>query len=101
MVEKPKSEVAPSNLAITGRYILQPEIFEYLSKFEIGSGGEIQLTDAMKAMCKNHPFYYRIIDEMRFDCGNVLGYLEANIAFALANEKITQDVKELIKKYIK
>lgn len=101
MVEKPKSEVAPSNLAITGRYILQPEIFEYLSRFEIGSGGEIQLTDAMKAMCKKHPFYYRIIDEKRFDCGNVLGYLDANIAFALANEAITQDVKELIKKYLK
>jgi UTP-glucose-1-phosphate uridylyltransferase len=99
MVEKPKSDVAPSNLAITGRYILQPEIFEYLSKFEIGSGGEIQLTDAMKAMCKQHPFYYKKIDETRFDCGNVLGYLEANIAFALRDEKITSDVKKILKKY--
>jgi len=99
MVEKPKSEDAPSNLAITGRYILQPEIFEYLAKFEVGSGGEIQLTDAMKAMCKKHPFYYKKIDEQRFDCGNVLGYLEANIAFALNNEAITADVKKIIKKY--
>jgi UTP--glucose-1-phosphate uridylyltransferase len=99
MVEKPKPDVAPSNLAITGRYILQPEIFEYLSKFEIGSGGEIQLTDAMKAMCKQHPFYYKKIDEVRFDCGNVLGYLEANIAFALRDEKITSDVKKILKKY--
>lgn len=99
MVEKPQPEVAPSNLAITGRYILQPEIFEFLSKFEIGSGGEIQLTDAMKAMCKKHPFYYKKIDELRFDCGNVLGYLEANIAFALANKSIEQDVKKIIKKY--
>lgn len=99
MVEKPKPEVAPSNLAITGRYILQPEIFEYLSKFEIGSGGEIQLTDAMKAMCKNHPFYYKTIDELRFDCGNVLGYLEANIAFALNNGAIHDDVKKILKKY--
>jgi UTP--glucose-1-phosphate uridylyltransferase len=99
MVEKPKPEDAPSNLAITGRYILQPEIFEYLSKFEIGSGGEIQLTDAMKSMCKKHPFYYKRIDEVRFDCGNVLGYLEANIAFALANKAIESDVKKIIKKY--
>ena len=99
MVEKPKSDVAPSNLAITGRYILQPEIFEYLAKFEVGSGGEIQLTDAMKAMCKNHPFYYKKIDEVRFDCGNVLGYLEANIAFALANGGIREDVKKILKKY--
>ncbi len=99
MIEKPRPEIAPSNLAITGRYILQPEIFEFLSKFEIGSGGEIQLTDAMKAMCKKHPFYYKKIDELRFDCGNVLGYLEANIAFALANKAIEQDVKKIIKKY--
>lgn len=101
MVEKPKPEVAPSNLAITGRYILQPEIFNYLSKFEVGSGGEIQLTDAMRAMCKDHPFYYKTIDEQRFDCGNVLGYLEANIAFALNNEAIAGDVKEILKKYSK
>ncbi len=100
MVEKPKPEAAPSNLAITGRYILQPEIFEYLSKFEVGSGGEIQLTDAMKAMCKKHPFYYKTIDEQRFDCGNVLGYLEANIAFALKNKTLTEDVKKIIKKYL-
>ena len=99
MVEKPSPDVAPSNLAITGRYILQPEIFEYLEKFEIGSGGEIQLTDAMKAMCKKHPFYHKKIDEVRFDCGNVLGYLEANIAFALANGAITEDVKKILNKY--
>jgi UTP--glucose-1-phosphate uridylyltransferase len=99
MVEKPASDVAPSNLAITGRYILQPEIFEYLERFEIGSGGEIQLTDAMKAMCKKHPFYHKKIDEVRFDCGNVLGYLEANIAFALSNGAITEDVKKILKKY--
>lgn len=100
MVEKPKPDVAPSNFAITGRYILQPEIFEYLSKFEVGSGGEIQLTDAMKSMCQKHPFYYKKIDEQRFDCGNVLGYLEANIAFALANSAIEVDVKKILKKYL-
>lgn len=100
MVEKPEPSKAPSNFAITGRYILQPEIFEYLSKFEIGSGGEIQLTDAMKLMCKNYPFYYNKITEKRFDCGNVLGYLEANIAFAIADNKISNDVKNILKKYI-
>ena len=99
MVEKPAPDVAPSNLAITGRYILQPEIFEFLSKFEVGSGGEIQLTDAMKAMCKKYPFYYKTIDELRFDCGNVLGYLEANIAFALNNDKIRDEVKGILRKY--
>ena len=65
----------------------------------MGSGGEIQLTDAMKEMCKKFPYYYKIIDELRFDCGNVLGYLEANIAFALNDEKISSDVKKIIKKY--
>ena len=99
MVEKPKTADAPSNLAITGRYILQPEIFEYLSKFEIGSGGEIQLTDAMKVMCKKSPYYYKKIDEVRFDCGNVLGYLEANLAFALNDPAINEGVKKIIKKY--
>jgi len=99
MVEKPQPKDAPSNLAITGRYILQPEIFEYLERFEIGSGGEIQLTDAMRSMAKNHPFYCKKIDEQRFDCGNVLGYLEANIAFAFADSKISEDVKKIIKKF--
>jgi UTP--glucose-1-phosphate uridylyltransferase len=99
MVEKPKPELAPSNFSITGRYILQPEIFKYLEKFQVGSGGEIQLTDAMKEMCKDYPFYYKIIDELRFDCGNVLGYLEANIAFALHDEKVSEDVKKMLKKY--
>jgi UTP--glucose-1-phosphate uridylyltransferase len=99
MVEKPSPENAPSNFAITGRYILQPEIFSFLSNFEVGSGGEIQLTDAMKAMCKKYPYYYKKIDETRFDCGNVLGYLEANIAFALSDKEIEQDVKKILNKY--
>jgi UTP--glucose-1-phosphate uridylyltransferase len=99
MVEKPKPENAPSNLAITGRYILQPEIFSYLEKFKIGSGGEIQLTDAMKEMCKNLPYYYKEIDEQRFDCGNVLGYVEANIAFALQDETIRGGVLKILEKY--
>ncbi|MFM7620079.1 MAG: UTP--glucose-1-phosphate uridylyltransferase [Alphaproteobacteria bacterium] len=100
MVEKPQAQDAPSRLAITGRYILQPKIFEYLNKFEVGSGGEIQLTDAMRAMCKDQPFFYKKIDEQRFDCGNVVGYLEANIAFAMNDKLIKKDLKEILKKYL-
>ena len=99
MVEKPNPEDAPSNLAITGRYILQPDIFNYLQKLEIGSGGEIQLTDAMRRMCKNQPFFIKKVNEPRFDCGSVLGYLEANIAFALANPEISDQVKKILKSY--
>ena len=99
MVEKPAIDKAPSNLAIIGRYILQPKIFEYLEKFQIGSGGEIQLTDSLREMCKDHPFFYKKNMQKRFDCGNVLGYLEANIAFALNDDNIKQEVKNIIKKY--
>ncbi|MCE3254916.1 MAG: galU [Rickettsiaceae bacterium] len=100
MVEKPKPENAPSNLAINGRYILQPEIFEYLSKMQVGSGGEIQLTDAMKEMAKDYPFYCQIYNGPRFDCGNVLGFLEANIAFSLENPEIKNDFLTILKKYV-
>jgi len=99
MVEKPSIDKAPSNLAIIGRYILQPKIFEYLEKFQIGSGGEIQLTDSLREMCKDHPFFYKKNTQKRFDCGNVLGYLEANLAFALNDDNIKQEVKNIIKKY--
>ncbi len=100
MIEKPNQQEAPSNLAITGRYLLQPKIFEYLAKGKIGSGGEVQLTDAMKDMCNNgEEFYYKKIDQQRFDCGNVLGYIEANIAFALNNDLIKSDVLQILQKY--
>lgn len=99
MVEKPPIDKAPSNLAIIGRYILQPKIFEYLEKFQIGSGGEIQLTDSLSDMCKDHPFFYQKNMQKRFDCGSVLGYLEANLAFALNDDNIKQEVKNIIKKY--
>lgn len=99
MVEKPAIDKAPSNLAIIGRYILQPKIFEYLEKFQIGSGGEIQLTDSLREMCKEYPFFYKKNLQKRFDCGNVLGYLEANLAFALNDSNITNEVKKIIKKY--
>ena len=99
MIEKPKPENAPSNLAMTGRYILHPKIFEYLAKTNIGSGGELQLTDAMKIMIKDYPFYYQKINQPRFDCGNILGYVEANIAFSLNNAEIKDDLLKILKKY--
>ena len=99
MVEKPETKDAPSNLAINGRYILQPEIFQYLEKGEIGSGGEVQLTDAMKNMLKEQSFYIKKYEGQRFDCGSVLGYVEANIAYSLENPNLKDKLLPLLKKY--
>lgn len=99
MVEKPKPENAPSNLAITGRYILEPEIFSYLESSKTGAGGEIQLTDAMARMLKNNDFRALKFAGREFDCGDKAGFLEANIAFALERQDLRQDVKNLLKKY--
>lgn len=100
MVEKPKPEVAPSNLAITGRYVLEPEIFKVLNGQAAGSGGEIQLTDAMHKMAINGTNTHAVvIDGRRFDCGNRRGFLEANIAFALEIPEIQGDIKNILKKY--
>jgi UTP-glucose-1-phosphate uridylyltransferase len=100
MVEKPQPDLAPSNLAIIGRYILQPQIFDYLAKVRQGQGNEIQLTDAMQKMCKDYPFYYQQVATPRFDCGSVLGYIEANIAFAVNDKSICGEVKKIITKYL-
>lgn len=100
MIEKPNIEDAPSNLAINGRYILNPQVFEFLEKSKLGANNEIQLTDSLKEMCKNTPFYYVKNPQKRFDCGNVLGYLEANISFALNDQKISNEFKKIINKYI-
>jgi UTP--glucose-1-phosphate uridylyltransferase len=83
MVEKPKAADAPSNLSITGRYILQPEIFELLGKQAAGAGGEIQLTDAMLALAKTQPFYGLEFEGRSYDCGSKIGFLTANVAYAL------------------
>jgi UTP--glucose-1-phosphate uridylyltransferase len=84
MVEKPAPEQAPSNLILTGRYILQPEIFDLLANQERGAGGEIQLTDAMISLGKSQPFYGVKFDGTSFDCGSKVGFLTANVAYALA-----------------
>ncbi len=89
MVEKPKKGTAPSNLHITGRYILQPEIFELLARQERGAGGEIQLTDAMIAMQKSgHPYFAVRFDGEIYDCGTKIGFLLANVAYALEREDL-------------
>jgi UTP--glucose-1-phosphate uridylyltransferase len=85
MVEKPKREEAPSNLFISGRYILQPEIFALLESQTPGAGGEIQLTDAMVRLMQSQPFHALEYDGRTYDCGDKIGYLRASAAFALAN----------------
>jgi UTP--glucose-1-phosphate uridylyltransferase len=88
MVEKPSRADAPSNLIITGRYILQPEIFSILAKQQRGAGGEIQLTDAMISLAKLQPFYGFKFEGKSFDCGSKIGFLAANVAYALARDDI-------------
>jgi UTP--glucose-1-phosphate uridylyltransferase len=84
MVEKPSRETAPSNLIITGRYILQPEIFDVLAQGKRGAGGEIQLTDAMIELARRQPFFGLQFAGRSFDCGSKIGFLAANVAYALA-----------------
>jgi UTP--glucose-1-phosphate uridylyltransferase len=100
LVEKPKPEDAPSDLSIIGRYILQPEIFSYLERFETGVGGEIQLTDAMEKLIGQQPFHGVRFDGTRYDCGHRLGFLEANIAFGLEDERFSDELKAILEKYL-
>ncbi len=99
MVEKPKPEKAPSNLSITGRYILQPEVFDYLDTFETGAGGEIQLTDAMAKLIGTQPFNGIVFEGKDYDCGSRLGFIEANIAYGLADPEISDDVRKILDKF--
>ncbi len=96
MVEKPNPKDAPSNLAIAGRYILQPEIFSYLNKTSKGSGGEIQLTDAMSEMLKKQRFFGHMYEGRRYDCGDKEGFIEANLAFALDRPEIRRSLLKSI-----
>lgn len=97
LVEKPESGKAPSNLAVMGRYILQPEIFDILSEFEKGAGGEIQLTDAMARLIGKQPFHGFRYEGLRFDCGTRLGFIETNLAFGLADPEIGPQVSKILK----
>lgn len=100
LVEKPEPFDAPSQLAIIGRYVLMPEVFEHLSKFERGTGGEIQLTDAMAKMIGQMPFHGLRFEGRRFDCGDKIGYFEANVAFALSRDEFRDDIADVLKQYV-
>jgi UTP--glucose-1-phosphate uridylyltransferase len=100
MVEKPKKGFAPSNLAISGRYILQPSVFELLAQQERGAGGEIQLTDAMLRLAKTEPFHAVRFDGTVYDTGSKLGFLSANVAYALARADIAPEFRTAISKIL-
>ena len=92
LVEKPEPSVAPSTMTIFGRYILQPEVFAYLDKHEKGAGGEIQLTDAMAKLIKDQPFYGYVFEGERLDCGSEIGFVKAQIAFALRKPELMNEI---------
>jgi UTP--glucose-1-phosphate uridylyltransferase len=97
MIEKPPREQAPSSLIITGRYILQPEIFNILADQTRGAGGEIQITDAMIRLARKQPFYGLKFEGRSFDCGSKIGFLAANIAYALERNDIAPALRAEIK----
>ena len=100
MVEKSPQGTAPSNFIISGRYILSSEIFKILERGEKGAGGEIQLTDGMKTLAQEQKFHGVVFDGKTYDCGSSLGFLSANVAFALANPDIAPDFRLLLKTLI-
>ena len=100
MVEKPDIENAPSNMAILGRYVLTPEIFEELENTKKGKGGEIQLTDGIKNLNKKQNVYAYDFEGRRYDAGNKLGYMEANVEYALRHDEIKDDFKLYLKELI-
>ena len=97
LVEKPDPERAPSTLSITGRYILHPEVFEHLGRMQRGAGNEIQLTDAIAQTIGTVPFHGLRFEGERFDCGDKVGFLAANIAFALSRPDLAAQVREVLK----
>jgi UTP--glucose-1-phosphate uridylyltransferase len=101
LVEKPKPAEAPSTLALIGRYVLQPEVFDHLGRHETGAGGEIQLTDAMAKMIGRTPFHALRYTGRRYDCGSRIGFLEANVAVALHRADTTADTRALLERLLK
>ena len=100
MVEKPPQGTAPSNLIISGRYVLEPAIFDILEKVEKGAGGEIQLTDGMKALATERPFFGVRFDGKTYDTGSKVGFLAANVAFALSRPDIAPAFRAELKKIV-
>ena len=99
MVEKPKPEDAPSNLSVIGRYVLLPEVLTHLARMERGAGNEVQLTDGMARMIGHSPFHGLRYEGTRFDCGDKVGFLEAQIAFALQRPEMAPHIRNFLKKY--
>ena len=100
LVEKPAVDAAPSNLIISGRYILQPEVMRVLDGQEKGAGGEIQLTDAMARMIGSQPFHALTFDGRRFDCGSKVGFVEATLALALEREDLADEVRAMARRLL-
>lgn len=98
IVEKPSPEQAPSDLAIAGRYVLTPDIFDYLSRTGPGHGGEIQLTDALRMLLKDRPMHGLYLDGKRCDIGSKEGFIKTNIEFALKRDDVAENLKKYIKK---
>ena len=98
VVEKPSPDVAPSNLGVIGRYILQPEVMQILDRGEKGAGGEIQLTDAMAQLIGKQPFHATTVDAARYDCGDKAGYVIANLALALERQDIGPAIREFMER---
>ncbi|NTU43130.1 MAG: UTP--glucose-1-phosphate uridylyltransferase GalU [Nitrospirales bacterium] len=101
MVEKPASGTAPSNLAIIGRYILTPDLFEVLQNQQPGAGGEIQLTDALRRLIQRRPIYGYPIKGKRYDAGDKLGYLKATVDLALKNRELADEFRAFLKERVK
>ena len=99
LVEKPRPEDAPSNLSVIGRYVLMPEVIQHLSLMERGAGNEVQLTDAMAKMIGHGPFHGLRYEGRRFDCGDKVGFLEAQIAFALKRPDLADQVRAFLRNY--
>jgi len=97
LVEKPPAESAPSRLAVMGRYIINPRIFSILAETKPGAGGEIQLTDALKVLCREQPMYGLAYEGRRYDVGDKLGYLQATVEFALARPDLAEGFREYLK----
>ncbi|HEY4777181.1 MAG TPA: UTP--glucose-1-phosphate uridylyltransferase GalU [Candidatus Acidoferrales bacterium] len=97
LVEKPHADKAPSNLGVTGRYVLPPEVFDHLEKLEAGTGGEIQLTDALKQLANGPGLWAHIYEGKTHDAGDKLGFLKATVEFALKNPKLGPDFREYLR----
>ncbi|MFC4403016.1 UTP--glucose-1-phosphate uridylyltransferase GalU [Gracilibacillus xinjiangensis] len=95
-VEKPEKGTAPSNLAIMGRYVLSPEIFQFLGQMQLGAGGEIQLTDAIQQLNETQRVFAYDFDGKRYDVGEKLGFVRTTLEFALQNEEISADVRKML-----